>query len=189
MLPKGEPSDTHLQGNLCHISILLPGNLEANTLFLFLKLQSLRNLRKDAHRNILDFLDCNYLPSVNDPVPCYYQPVTCDPPPNVTNARIINGFQYNGTYLAKFQVEYECVDETFQMEGNSTVTCLYSGEWYKLPKCLKRKSETLNLLINVLPLFIANILHFYNYMYSKKKICLEKEENKEITFVEEKQGI
>ena len=68
---------------------------------------------KLAHINISADFDSDYLPSVTDSIPCYYKPVMFDPPPNVTNARIINGLQYNGTYLAKFQVEYECVDETF----------------------------------------------------------------------------
>ena len=92
--------------------------------------------------------------------------------------------------MAKFQVEYECVHETFQMEGNNTVTCLYSGEWYKIPKCLKRKREksnksNLNPLNIVIPLLIAPFCIFYNYIHSKK-ICLQR---KEITPVEEKQGM
>ena len=41
-------------------------------------------------------------------------------PPNVTNARIINGTGCNGFCLAKVQLEYECVDESLQMEGNRT---------------------------------------------------------------------
>ena len=96
---------------------------------------------KKFHRDVKSILSDVYLPSVRDLIPCFYRPVTCDPPPNTTNARIINASQLNGTYLAKFQVEYECVHETFQMEGNSTVTCLYSGQWSKLPKCLKRKRD------------------------------------------------
>ena len=121
--------------------------------------------------NLRQEVDCDYLPSLNGPVPCYYKPVMCDPPPNVTHARIINGFQYNGTYLAKFQIEYECVDETFQMEGNSTVTCLYSGFWSETPRCSSVSST--NPLIFVLPLLILPLcLWMILYMlawYRKRK--------------------
>ena len=127
--------------------------------------------KKHAHRNISDFLDCNYLPSVNDSISCFYKPVMCDPPPNVTNARIINGFEHDGTYMANFQVEYECVDETFQMEGNSRVTCLYSSEWYKIPKCLKRKGKTLNLLSIVIPLLIALFFVFIITCIARRCVC------------------
>ena len=127
-------------------------------------------------RNVKSILSAVYLPSVKDPIPCFYRPVTCDPPPNVSNARIINGSQHNGTYLAKFQVEYQCVDETFQMEGNSTVTCLYSGEWYKIPKCLKRKREKrnesyLNPLIIVIPLLIAAFCIFIMIYITWRCVC------------------
>ena len=111
--------------------------------------------KKKPHPNIGDVLDCNYLPSVNDPIPCYYKPVTCDPPPNVTNARITNGIIINGTYLAMSQVQYECSNETYQMEGNSTVTCLYSGKWYKTPRCETKNESNVNPLGIVIPLLIV----------------------------------
>ena len=34
-----------------------------------------------------DEVDCDYLPFINNSTTCFYKPVTCDPPPNVTNAR------------------------------------------------------------------------------------------------------
>ena len=145
----------------------------------YLKNAPFEHWRKYADKNISDEVDCNYLPSLNDSIPCYYKPVTCDPPPNVTNARIINGSEHDGTYLAKFQVEYECVNETFQMEGNSTVTCLYSGEWYKIPKCLKRKREkrndsTLNPLSIVIPLLTAPFYIFIITYRARRYICRTK---------------
>ena len=106
--------------------------------------QHIREIKENGHLSISYMLDCNYLPSVSDPIPCHYKPVTCDPSPNITNAIRINGSGLNGTYLATSQVEYQCLNESFLMEGNSTVTCLYSGQWYKVPKCLKRKGESKN---------------------------------------------
>ena len=160
-------------------------------LYSYFKSAKFKKWKKHAHRNISNFLDCNYLPSVHDSIPCFYKPVMCDPPPNVTNARIINGSEHGGTYLAKFQVEYECVGETFQMEGNSSVTCLYSGEWYKIPKCLKRKGKTLNLLSIVIPLVIALFFVFiitciarrYAYRKKEKKSLLLKRNREYDVFV------
>ena len=66
------------------------------------------------------------------------------------------------------------------MEGNSTVTCLYSGEWYKLPKCLKRKSETLNLLIIVIPLFIAIFCIFIIICIVRRRYASRKKKTKKL---------
>ena len=99
------------------------------------------------------YVDYDYLPSFNGSVPCYYQPVTRESPPNITNSRIVNGVAPNITYQAKSKVEYECLDETFHIEGNSTVTCLYNGEWEETPMC-KRRDESLNPLSIVLPLLL-----------------------------------
>ena len=105
--------------------------------------------------NVRDEVDCDYLPSHGGPHPCYYKPVTCDPPPNATNARIINGYEVNGTHLAMSQVEYECLDETLQMEGNSTMTCLHSGLWSETPRCLSvPASSSTNPLLFVMPILI-----------------------------------
>ena len=111
--------------------------------------------RNNAHRNVSEFVHCNYLPSVDDPVTCYYQPVTCPPPPDVTNGRIINGSEHNETYPVKFQVEYVCVHESLQMERNSTVTCLYGGFWSETPRCSSfPDSSSTNPLLFVLPILI-----------------------------------
>ena len=120
-----------------------------------LKTTKYEKWKKYADRNISDEIDCNYLPSVNDPIPCYYKPVTCDTPPNVTNARIINGSEHDRSYLANFQAHYECVDKTFQMEGNSTVTCMYSGFWSETPRCSSvPDSSSTNPLLFVFPILI-----------------------------------
>ena len=132
-----------------------------------------------AHINISAEFDSDYLPSIADSIPCSYKPVICDHPPNVANARIINNTEAYGTYLAMAQVEYECVNETFQMEGNSSVTCLFSGEWYKMPKCLKRKREEhnesyLNPLIIVIPLLIAAFCIFIVTIIVRRFACRTK---------------
>ena len=121
--------------------------------------------------NLRQEVDCDYLPSLSGQVPCYYKPVACDPPPNVTNARITNGTDCNGSCLAKSKVEYECVDETLQMEGNRTVTCMYSGFWSETPRC--SSVQPTNPLLLILPLLIIPLcLWMVMYMrvwYRKRK--------------------
>ena len=124
-------------------------------------------------RILSEFVDCNYLPVLNGPIPCYYKPVTCDPPPNVTNARIINGIKPNEIYLAKSQVEYECLNQTFQMEGTSTITCLYSGHWDKTLMCERRDkgSNPLSIVLPFLliPIFVFILTHIIKRHVLKKK--------------------
>ena len=145
---------------------------------------------KLAHTNISADFDSDYLPSVTDSIPCFYKPVICDHPPNVTNARIINNTESNGTYLAMSQVEYECVNETFQMEGNSTVTCLFSGGWYKIPKCLKRsnkspKMSNLNPLSIVLPLLILPLFILIMSHVVWSHVCLKKKAQEYFTRIKD----
>ena len=74
-----------------------------------------RGWRIDKLSDVKDKLsNCSYLSSVNGLIPCFYKPVTCESPSNVTNARIINGV--NEIYIAMSRVEYECLNETFQMD-------------------------------------------------------------------------
>ena len=90
---------------------------------------------------------CNYLPSANSTVPCFYEPVTCDTPPKVKNAEMQNEININKTYLFNSKVTYSCKNET-QVRGNNTIACLQSGGWSKPPLCHPKltpePSETLN---------------------------------------------
>ena len=115
--------------------------------------------------NVRDEVDCDYLPSFSSAIPCFYKPVTCDPSPNVTNARMINITETSGSYLAKSQVKYECLDETFQMEGNSTVTCVYSGLWSGTPTCssVGAGSSLLFVLLTLAVPFCLILYLFYRY--------------------------
>ena len=107
-----------------------------------------------AKREPSTWFNCNYLPSRYGSIPCFYTPVTCDAPPNVTNAVVV---QYNRTHEAKTQTEYSCDSDKFQMEGNSTVTCLYSGQWSEPPQCVKTVKNGIPLMI-VLPVLIILVV-------------------------------
>ena len=130
--------------------------------------------RSTWKKGFRQFVDCDYLPSFNGSVPCYYQPVTCESPPNITNSRIVNGIVRNTTYQAKSKVEYECVNETFHTEGNRTVTCLYNGEWNKIPMC-KRRYESLNPLSIVLPLLLIPMFLLITIFLLRSLACATQE--------------
>ena len=108
--------------------------------------------RKTDVWNSTSEFNCGYLPSVTGSIPCFYKPVSCGDPPNITNAMAINGSSY-----APSSTEYFCQDETFTMVGNKTIQCLYNGTWSELPKCIKRM-KSMSPLIIVLPLFFCSVL-------------------------------
>ena len=138
--------------------------------------------RKFRHGLILSEFDCNYLPALNGPVPCYYKPVTCNQPPNVTNARIITDNITNEIYLAKSQVEYECLNETFQIEGSNLITCRHSGHWDKITKC-ERRGESLNPLSIVLPGLLIPLSVFILTLILKRHVCIKKKTREYLTRV------
>ncbi len=119
-----------------------------------------------------DALDCSYLPSQNDSVPCYYQPVICGPPPNVANAKV----KYGEKLVVNSTAEYSCVDD-HAMVGNSTVTCLYSGHWSEPPICrdvsVSNSPVAVVIIILLLPLSLFVAVVFW---YSCKKQKLLKKE-------------
>ena len=113
--------------------------------------QNFFNWTDVSRRDPSTWFDCDYLPSKNGIIPCIYKPVMYQPPPNVTNAVSLNG---NGTYQPPSIVIYSCESDKFHLEGNSTITCKYSGEWSKLPQCGANRS-TVTPLVIVLPLLIS----------------------------------
>ena len=114
-------------------------------------------------KNFLNFIvNCNYLPTKLGPVPCFYKPVFCGAPPNVTNA-----WATNGPYNATSTIEYSCLDETFHVEGNKTIEYLYSGNWTKPPRCLKRKKSVSPLFI-VLPLLLGSMFIYFMGLLVKR---------------------
>ena len=80
--------------------------------------------------------------------------------------------------MAMAQVRYECFNETFLMEGNSTATCLYNGEWNKIPKCLKGKNKSdMNPLSIVIPLLTIPLFIFIIICTIIKYICQREKRN------------
>ena len=79
--------------------------------------------------------NCDYLQSFNGSVECLYYSVWCGEPPKVQNATVsINCSNIAHIHYLNDKTEYSC-DEGFEMEGNKTITCMYSGHWSTPPKC------------------------------------------------------
>ena len=82
------------------------------------------------------YVKCNYLPSSKGDLRCFYEPLACsEPPPAVTNAKLITNFIKRGKYFLPEIAEYTC-DAGYILEGNKSISCLYDGHWSTPPKCL-----------------------------------------------------
>ena len=61
-------------------------------------------------------INCNYLPSFHEEIPCFYKPVRCKKPPKVKNSTVVTYFTLRGKYLWHHKAEYSC-NQGFKMEG------------------------------------------------------------------------
>ena len=61
----------------------------------------------------------------------------CSVPPSVDHAHIEEHQNGSKVYPWQTQVTYTCDNETYHMEGNSTITCLKNGHWSSLPDCIE----------------------------------------------------
>ena len=102
--------------------------------------------------------DCDYLPTLNGDIPCFYKSVSCELPTGIKNAIIIaNNSEKKDTYSVFDTLEYSC-DEGFSFKGNNTVTCTYNGQWSAAPKCSPTPINKSKLLSVILPLFLIVLL-------------------------------
>ena len=129
----------------------------------------LSEIYKDANRlktmltmhaqNLSELVGCNCLPSVEESIPCFYKPVSCNSPKNVTNSVIKNYNRSKNGFNLSSEIEYYCVNNT-QMKGKNKRTCLYSGEWSEGPQCVNIDLSTSSPLKIVLPLLIIPFFIF-----------------------------
>ena len=91
-----------------------------------------------AYPNTKIFLNCNYLPEKDSDITCYYRVVTCEDPPKIPNGKVEGRITINGTHPLHTQLHVKCINETFVMKGNSTITCGYTGTWSQPPQCVFR---------------------------------------------------
>ena len=118
---------------------------------------------RDTHSlDIYTLSNCGYLPPLNGSIPCFYKPVMCDSPPEVTNGtRILNITQKDVCQLHDV-MQYACVNHTFEIRGTDFIKCQYSGEWSNPPpKCVpvkEMKNFWMNLIYITLPVILVLFL-------------------------------
>ena len=87
-------------------------------------------VQKIAHNSdFKTFLNCDYLPTVGSDIECFYKAVTCEALPKIPNGIIEAGAITNRTYPLHTELNIKCVNDTFVIKGNSSITCQYTGTW------------------------------------------------------------
>ena len=117
--------------------------------------------------------DCDYLPSLEEDIPCFYKPVTCKSPPTIKNATMFNVSMTYNNYSVLDTVDYSS-SEGFQMVGNKKISCMYSGEWSIPPKC-SLYPVSITPLIVVLPVLLIPMLILVVTVIVRCRIKLNKQ--------------
>ena len=107
----------------------------------------------DTHQ----LINCDYLPAHHGSIPCFYKPVTCDSPPDVTNGAALLNTTQKDVYQLHDVVQYARVNETLKMVGNESAVCLYSGQWSTPPTCQAVK-EVKNYVMNPIYVLVPILL-------------------------------
>ena len=108
------------------------------------------------------FGDCDYLPPLQGSIRCFYKPVTCDSPPYVTDGTKTLKTTQKDVYQLHDVVHYTCDNSIFEMTGNDSIKCQYSGRWsHPPPKCevvKQMKKSWMGLAYIALPIFLILFL-------------------------------
>ena len=82
---------------------------------------------------VINFIDCSYYINSSD-ISCTYEPVTCEPPPSISNGHLTSNINHNTTFQVGSSVKYSC-DNDYKLNGNNTAVCQYSGSWKPTIDC------------------------------------------------------
>ena len=87
---------------------------------------------RSCANDVID-MNCDYLPTSIGDIECHDKTVKCSSDHfTVQNGTVL----FNNATQRIYRAEVSCNDG-FRLEGNSTISCLYSGKWSsKLPVCL-----------------------------------------------------
>ena len=135
---------------------------------------------KNSYWNRSSVIDCDYLPSLHGNIPCFYKPVICDSPPDVTDSTVVVNSTQKDVYQLHDVVQYACVNDTFKMIGNASITCRYSGQWSQSPpKCLSVNNSGMKYVhfaLQVIFVLLLVIFIFIGFKYKRKSSPELKEE-------------
>ena len=119
------------------------------------------------HLDVSTAVDCDFLPSLHGSIPCFYKPVTCDSPPDVTNGVAIFNSTKKDVYQLHDVVQYACVNE---MRDNDSIICQYSGQWSQTPpKCFPVNNSGIKVLYVLLPVIFVLLLVLFIFIGFKYK--------------------
>ena len=119
-----------------------------------------------------NFVNCSYYVKLSN-INCTYKPATCNSPPAISNGQIITGstsHHNNVTYPIGSVVKYSC-HRDYELKGNNTVVCQYSGHWKSLIDCESKihiKITIIGILFGTGMLMII-VLAFYVRIRQKKR--------------------
>ena len=156
----------------------------------------LNNDNRDS--NNLEWLNCDYLPSLGGEISCFYEPVFCTAPPRVKNARVKTNSTEHLEHFLYDRAKYSC-NKGYKIVGNMSISCTYSGRWSTPPHCslkpgktsqssnlnhkiIKSKSSNINInplhvflpILLILLLFLVLMFGVRYYMKFREKQKLEK---------------
>ena len=119
--------------------------------------------------DFFDFINCNYLPSLGGDIPCFYEPVFCRDPPEVMNATVKTNSSRSFEHLLYDRAEYSC-DEGFEMAGNNSIPCTYSGQWSTPPRCLlkpiiKSRLNPITVVLSILLILLSLLVLAFAVRY------------------------
>ncbi len=88
-----------------------------------------------------------YIPRFPSDKPCFNVSVTCNEPPGLQHGSYVIHAELNGVYPVNTSVTYIC-DQNYELDGESTTSCKYTGKWDPIPKCiLKSKDKRKQIII------------------------------------------
>ena len=116
----------------------------------------------DIYYDIHTLSNCGYQLPSNGTLSCFYKPVSCDSPSDVSNVTRILNITQKDIYRLHDVVLYACVNDTFKIRGTDSITCMYSGEWsHPPPSCVpvkKVKNSEMNFVYITLPVVLVLLL-------------------------------
>ena len=85
---------------------------------------------------------------------------------------------YNN-YSVLDEVYYFC-NEGFEINGNTKISCMYSGEWSTPPKCSHPSASTAHPLVIVIPVLLFPLLILLATVIIKNQIKLKKQRQNDL---------
>ncbi len=104
---------------------------------------------------IMKYVNCFYYKPRENDSSCIYKDVYCDPPNVIENGKLKE--KPKEKYPVHTQVQYVC-NEDFELTGNQTSVCGFSGTWSSIPNCKSVLVKKIIIITVPLVVFLMVIL-------------------------------